>query len=309
MKMKRNASGAGVSVVRRLTWTPQFKVLAVLGVFMWWASVNYSNNAAYAVLFLLVSLVLVSAVEAWTALARMEAEAAVEVSGFAGEEAEVVVRLRQSGSRAAEALRVWFPDWEGVEDSERVARVRPGEVILHRLILPLRRRGVWTLQELRLESCFPLGFWKMEVRVPVKVGVTVYPCVKGERSWPEKIWVDAGHEDEWSHHRGEHFAGHRRFEEGESERHVDWRAFSRGKGKWIKDYRGGGQGCVRFALLDLEGLETEERLSQLAKWVVEAGRERVDFVLDLGMWSSEPGRGEQQVRRCLERLAAWGLPL
>ncbi len=291
----------------KLRWTPQFKILGVLGVFMLWASINYQNNGAYFVLFLLVSAVVTSGFMAWVNLRRLVVSCQAEVDTFSGSELSLALHVQNTGSRLMEALHVQFAGWEVLESDEEIERVEAASAITHRITLPTKKRGQYQVREVVISSCFPLGFWQTEKRFPVDVKLTVYPQPAGDLPWPEDTESDEAHQDEFSSHSGDHFAGHRSYQPGESQRHVDWKAFSRGKGMLIKDYRGGGSGCVRFDLAAMSGRDVERQLSQLTRWVVQAFRDNVDFVLVLPSGQIGPARGQRHYQACLRALAVFGL--
>ncbi|MEM6885647.1 MAG: DUF58 domain-containing protein [Verrucomicrobiota bacterium] len=290
----------------KLRWTPQFKILVVLCLFMLWASINYQNNGAYFVLFLLVSLVVTSCFMAWVNLRRLNITCQSEVDAFCDSELSLALHVENTGNRLMEALHVEIADWELLEATEEIEFVEPGSALTHRLTIPTEQRGRYRVQEIVVSSCFPIGFWRSEKRFPVDVTLTVYPKPAGDQPWPEDTEPDESHQDEFSSHSGDHFAGHRAYQPGESQRHVDWKAFSRGKGMLIKDYRGGGSGCVRFDMSAMSGGDVEQKLSQLTRWVVQAFRDNVDFVLALPDGQMGPARGQRHYEACLRALAVYG---
>ena len=56
----------------------------------------------------------------------------------------------------------------------------------------------------------------------------------------------------------------------------------------------------------LEGLNTEERLSQLCQWVIEAEKQEMSYGLRLNDKEIAPGSGEEHSNKCLSTLALWG---
>jgi len=68
--------------------------------------------------------------------------------------------------------------------------------------------------------------------------------------------------DEW--------LGLRPFRDGDSPRQVDWKAYAREAPMLIKEYSPAGSELRLFDFAQLTHLDTEARLSQLARWVVEA---------------------------------------
>lgn len=104
--------------------------------------------------------------------------------------------------------------------------------------------------------------------------------------------------DEW--------AGLRPFREGDSPRRVDWKAYARGSPLLVREYHDPQGIDRRFDFGALNGLDTERRLSQLARWVVDAHLrgERWSLVLPDATLSTD--LGELHRRACLDALARHG---
>ncbi len=68
--------------------------------------------------------------------------------------------------------------------------------------------------------------------------------------------------DEW--------LGLRPFRDGDSPRQVDWKAYAREAPLMVKEYQPVGSDLRWFDFAQLTGLDTEARLAQLARWVVDA---------------------------------------
>jgi uncharacterized protein (DUF58 family) len=94
---------------------------------------------------------------------------------------------------------------------------------------------------------------------------------------------------------------------GESVRHIDWKAFARGRPLSVKQFTGGDGHELWLDAAALEHVPLEKRLSQLALWVVNAEKEEIPYALKLGRTLLPTGLGSQQSRRALEALAVAGV--
>src|SRR5690606_14146686 len=99
--------------------------------------------------------------------------------------------------------------------------------------------------------------------------------------------------------------GLRRYQPGESQRHVDWKAVARGHVMQVKQFGGD---ALRVSLLDWEKLrgEVEWKLSRVAGWLLEKERagERYGLLFP-GAASPSPGQGQAHLSGLLERLARY----
>jgi uncharacterized protein (DUF58 family) len=104
--------------------------------------------------------------------------------------------------------------------------------------------------------------------------------------------------------RGEEdFAGLRKYQHGDSPRHVAWKAFARSGQLLSKQFAGADTSSQWFDFDDIPVDDTEQRLSILTRWVVDADRTHEDFGLRLPGAEFEPAHGEAHRRACLAALA------
>ena len=84
---------------------------------------------------------------------------------------------------------------------------------------------------------------------------------------------------------------------------MDWKAVARGRPLSIKEFTGGGAAQLWFGWSQLEGLETESRLSQLTRWVLEAEQEGGEFGVRLPGITINLDSSSGHTIKCLEALA------
>src|SRR5690606_10061092 len=73
----------------------------------------------------------------------------------------------------------------------------------------------------------------------------------------------------------------REFREGDSPRQVAWKAYARGQPLLVREYHGAGAQQRDFDYEALPGLDMEERLSQLTRWILDAAARGEAWVLRL----------------------------
>ena len=82
---------------------------------------------------------------------------------------------------------------------------------------------------------------------------------------------------------------------------------SRGAPLLVKEYTASGSAERFFDFSVLAGLDTEQRLSQLAKWIVGAAADGERFGLKLPQRIIDLDQGPGHRQRCLRALALYGL--
>lgn len=273
---------------------------AVLGA-MWYAGAGQSNGAAYLLCFTLLALAMVSVVHAWANLRRITVSAGPIRSVFAGEELAAPVRVEAKPGRRHVAL--WI-EADGARPARLAGEIVPGSPGEAFLRMPAPRRGRFERIEVRVKSFFPLGFFTARRTVTIRQTYFVYPKPAGHLPLPftpnpaREAQIGARIE-------GDDFAGVRAWQQGESMRHVDWKAVARGQRLLVKQWRGGAGGLLMVEWEALPLLPPEHRLSQLARWIILAERGGLMYGLRLPAQLIEPSQGEAHFHACLRALASF----
>lgn len=76
----------------------------------------------------------------------------------------------------------------------------------------------------------------------------------------------------------------------------------------VKEYGAAADDLRMFDFAGLEGLDTESRLEQLSRWIVDAEARAERYGLALAGARIDPARGPEHRHRCLKALALHGLP-
>jgi uncharacterized protein (DUF58 family) len=280
---------------------------------MWLAAVNYSNNLIYGILYLVGSLIFVSIFHTWRNLALLEVDHLRVHSAFAGAEVRVEIHLRNPARHSSYGLSFSYLDgersWHGattlVLPGGGALRVNGGDMRPTDLFFPSTRRGLYHFDSLLVRSSYPFGLINASFRLPVGTGYFVYPEPRGASAFPELR--PSGEEGfPVALKSGDDFSGVRVYLPGESLRHVDWKAYARGRPLSVKQFTGGDGRELWLDGADVAGLPLEARLSQLALWVVNAEKEDIPYALHWGATTISLGLGPDQSRRALETLAVAG---
>jgi len=280
---------------------------------MWLAAVNYSNNLVYGILYLIGSLVFISIFHTWRNLAPLEVEYVRVYPAFSGGEVRVEIYFRNPAKYPVYGLffarmeegRSWrradplFPPGGGG------VRVNGGDTRAVDLFFPAGRRGMYRLDSLLVRSSFPFGLVTGFFRLPVGIDYFVYPEARGSTIFPAlRANGEAGISA--SLKSGDDFSGVRPYMPGESLRHVDWKAYARGRPLSVKQFTGEDGQELWLEADEIRHLPLESRLSQLTLWVVNAEKQNLPYVLCVGKVTLPLGLGAAQSRRALEALATAG---
>jgi|TARA_R100000005_G_scaffold95770_1_gene78670 uncharacterized protein (DUF58 family) len=262
-------------------------------------AINYQNNMAYAVAFLLATLFVVSILHTYANLAGLTLHALSATPAFPGQRSEFRLRLQRSGKAAHYALRLSWP--QGSDSLVSLADRDSCEVSLY---VPVGNRGWHNPGRLLLESRYPLGLLRCWTWLDLDLQALVYPRPLataappgGDGGRPEGNAVETAGSDD--------FHGFRSYRPGDSLRQVHWKAVARGHSLQSKVYAAY---ASRTAWLDWDafpGIATEQRLSYLCYWALALERRGEDYGLSLPGVDIAPASGEAHQGRILAALALY----
>ena len=277
---------------------------AFLLLFMLIAGLNYSNSLALMLTFLLAGTALVAMHQCHRNLQQLIVMALYAEPAFAAQPARVSLTLRHCSRRAHFALQIQIdvPESQAAHcdalDREQTTRID--------LDVPTVSRGRLNVDRVRISTRFPFGLFRAWSWLHVPLTITVYPRPRGLRPIPvggdgrdNGLTSTATGNDEW--------ADLRPFRNGDSPRRVAWKAYAREAPLLVKEYAGAISDERLFDYAALSGLTTEQRLEQLARWVVDSDLQGASFALTLPGQHIAAASGAAHRRRCLTALAHFGL--
>jgi uncharacterized protein (DUF58 family) len=262
---------------------------------------NYGNNLALALTFLLAGGAWVAMHECHRNLAGLVVEPAGHRAPFAGDDAEFDFRLHAANPRHDLVVRA--ADWR----SAAVAVPAGGSAIAPAHV-PTRQRGLATLDLVRVESTFPLGLFTAWTWLHFHRTSAVYPRPAPRDAGGPPPAAEAGAAQDGRATGEEDFAGLRAFRHGDAPRRIAWKAYARGGELVTKEYVGSARAPVVYDWADVPGRDLEARIGRLARWIVDAEERGDRYGLRLPGIDVAPGTGLPHRNQCLARLATFGLP-
>jgi uncharacterized protein (DUF58 family) len=267
------------------------------------AGLNYANSLALLLAFLLVGFALVAMHECHRNLLGLSLLEAAAPPLFAGSAGILLLTFENAASRFSRyRVETRVVDEAAIAlDLLAGARGRVG--------LPIRplRRGLHRIGRLRVSSSHPFGLFRVWTWVHAPIGVLAYPRAAGSLPLPADsgtrtgTWPrSAAGSDEW--------LGLRPFRDGDSPRQVAWKAYAREAPLLVKEYSSAGSPLRMLSLDAATQPDIESRLSQLARWIVDAEAAGDIYGLELPDERIAAQRGPDHRHRCLRALALYGSP-
>jgi uncharacterized protein (DUF58 family) len=286
-------------------------VYAVMLAVMLLGAINYTNNMAYMLTFMLGSLFMVCMLHTYRNLRGLIVTVSEARPAFAGDIARfpVVFDNRYGLRRININIDVWPAQWKTKRSSgEGIRDVRIDAAQLYRefLQVPANQRGYLSPGRIKIHSCFPLGLFQSWSYLPGRSRCLVYPRPHGEPRLPA-LTEDISRDQTGSLSGTDDFTGFRHYRAGDSIRNIDWKIYAREQGLLVKKFSGSG---ARKLVLHWDQTaqlpDVEARLSQLTLWVLQAELAGLRYGLVMPGVKLDINHGETHQQSCLRELALYG---
>ncbi len=279
--------------------TRQGLLLALVLLLMLVGSINYGSNLGHLITFLLGGVWLTAILHTWRNLLGLRLRPSQVSPVFAGQQA--LFQLRVDNPTALQRF--------GIELKQKrlqggSADIPAGESRLLHLPLPTEARGVLPLRVISLHTVYPLGLFRAWSYAELDISCLVYPRPAPSGSPPTDICYTSSENGD----RGvgaDDFVGLRAYRSGDSPRHIDWKAFARQRGLLSKQFGGDRTERLQLDWELLPAVGTEQRLSLLCRYILQAEAESLSYGLHIPGTRIEPGQGERHKQLCLAALARY----
>jgi uncharacterized protein (DUF58 family) len=274
-------------------------MFATLLFLMLLGAVNYGNNPGHLLTFLLGALSANAIYLTWRNLRGLRLTCHGAAPVFAGETARYVVELDADG-RERPAIQLAFGESEPILLDLRAEDANP----LRELQLRAPRRGEHSPGRLTVSTQHPLGLFRAWCHVACEPPLLVYP--KPGNSWLPPGTADDGADDGSSGAGNEDFAGLRGYQRGDQRSQIDWKSYARDRGLNTRLFSGQTTAPLWLEWKDAPGVDTEARLSSLARAVLDADGRSQPFGLKTPDGAISPAGGVPHRHQCLRHLALYG---
>lgn len=265
-------------------------------------AMNYSNSMAFALTFLLMAVGLLGMHHTHANLLNLRLRVGRVEPVYAGELAQFQVWLENPSPTSRYTIALGWPDdppaaWLDVPAQGSVAGLLP---------LPASRRGWLRAPRFAVATEFPLGLLHAWTWIELDMQTVVYPNPARHGRTPPVAAGDSGHAA--ANRPGvDEFVGIRSYAAGDTPRSIHWKSFAKLGTPLVKHFGETISSEHVFDWAALADLDPEARLSQLARWVLDAEAAREPYVLALPALTLGPAQGEAHQHACLRALALHGL--
>ncbi|MDP2902595.1 MAG: DUF58 domain-containing protein [Methylovulum sp.] len=255
----------------------------------------YNNNLAYLLTFLLASVFFITILHTVKSLFGLSLQKGQTKAVFAGEAAGFTLHINNPGDTPRHHVRITL------EAGEYLMIPAHGKASVT-LYSTTKKRGWHQAGKVTVASTYPLGLFRAWSPIRFDLKVLVYPKPALQESpFPQTAPVEP--QQGFSKKGADDFYGLQTYQAGDSIKHIHWKAFAKGLGVFSKQYSGGSSADLWLDYDQTHGHSTEERLSQLCRWVLDAERVGVRYGFVLPGLRLPPDCGALHSSMCLEALA------
>ena len=281
--------------------TTSFAGLLFVLAAMWYAASSQNSAAVYLLLFALTAVFLVSIPHTLLNLAGVTVTLESVKPAFAGQEVSLPAEIINGSRAARHGIDLALSG--SASERKRIDHIPAGRAARVTLRFPARQRGEHKIGTLCLTSVYPLGFIRVLKKFAASQTYVVYPKPAGDLQLPLSRAHATHSRPQTDFGEGDDFAGVRAYVPGESQRHIDWKAVARGQPLMTKQFAAEAESSVHLDFSALRFADVEDRLSQLALWVIEAERVRRPYGLRLPGTEIPPAVGQSHFHQCLRALS------
>jgi len=270
-------------------WFGMLLALTALG------GLNFNNNMALMLGFLLASIAQLTTLLAYRNLAGITVNSIRAKPVFAGDNARFRVLLKNTEGRNRFAIQAVSQE---AGDCTDIQAESPAQLALTQ---PTFQRGWIKMDPFRIENRYPLGLFRAWSVIIPDARCLVYPMPAPN---PPPL-PKTGHGEIGASHKGEgeHLHGLREYKPGDPLRRIAWRASARHQKLYSREMETPIEEACELNWYLMGGGDTEHKLSVLTAWLLRAERRQIPYSLEMPGAALPADLGDEHRNACLEILA------
>ena len=266
-------------------------------------AIKFNNQSAFMMLFILISIGIVAMHTTHSNMVGMSILSQSAKNIFCGEHALFPVSLENNKNKKRHAL------WLTCGGFKQLCNLNENQQKHFELKQPSVQRGYLECDDIILTSQFPVGlFFCWSKRYKAEQRCLVYPqpldlisvpedgSTGGKQQQKNSIKLDTGD-----------YAGMKNYQPGDRLRDIHWPSLAKTQKLITIEHEVKSNSSVNLSWFSLpKSMPTEDRLSQLCYWLLEAEKNNTQYQLEMPNHTIEYSRGKTHLNECLTVLALWG---
>ena len=262
------------------------------------AAINYQNSMGFVLTFMLVALAIVSLWQTHKNLLGLEVYLQTPKPVFAGETCDLYFAISHHNNQSRYAIGIQY-----ARQTPVYLAIQPESSARAVIRLPTVKRGQFKPKGLTVFTRYPTGLFHAWCWLKFDVPIVIYPK-PGANALLQNSLLEQ-HDGKISTHTidGDDFAGLRGHQDGESLRHISWKAYAQGRGLLTKTFQGHARPALWIDWFQIGQGSVEARLSQMASLVIIAESQNQKYGVKLPGTVIDQNLGPAHKQACLHALA------
>ena len=278
-------------------------LFAVVLLLLFLAAINYQNSMAFVLTFMLTSLGIISLWQTHKNLLGITIKMQIPRPVFCGENCEFKFEISHENNSHRYAIGIQYLELPPV-----YVKLEPEGSTQAKLKIPTRLRGEFRPAGITVFTRYPTGLFHAWGWLRFDLPILVYPHPADAVKLQHTMIEQYDGQTSTSTIEGDDFAGLREHREGESLRHISWKAYAQGRGLLTKTFQGHARPSLWIDWDQLAQGRLEEKLSFMAALVLAAESEEQKYGLRLPGLVIEQDFGNAHKHTCLQALALFRQP-
>lgn len=295
----------------------------VVGVVIWVMGTNYQNNLVLFIAYLMFSIFIIAIHQTFNNVSKLTVSFKHAQPVFAGENAEFIVNLHSSKRYVRESIYLFFksknlttslpevPTSLSTNNDLGNSKTCVGAVVgeefeTSSVVFYAAKRGWVNPGRLCIETVFPLGLLRCWTWVDLNARCLVYP--KPVKAPMVQSGVSADGDDAiLTNKAGDEYSGLKSYTHGDEIKRIAWKASSKGKGLFVKEYHEQSSADLWLNIDDIQAQGIEAKLSGLSYWVQYFHAKGDSYGLVLGELQIPANNSSAHYKHVMEAIATFGV--
>ncbi len=264
------------------------------------AAINYQNSMTYVLTFLLTALGIISLWQTHKNLLGLTIQLKTPRPVYQQETLNLEFIISHSNQSNRYAIGIQY-----MNEAPVYSRLKPAQSKTVSLSLPALKRGLYKPAGLVIFTRYPTGLFHAWSWLKFDIPIWIYPKpvynVKLKHSNTDeqhnKSTIDTAD--------GDDFAGLREYRQGESLKHISWKAYAQGRGMLTKTFQGHASHGLWINWQDMSAISQEGKLSQIAALVIQTNQEGSKYGLKLPGITIDQATGTAHLTNCLQQISTY----
>lgn len=275
-------------------------LFSVLLLILFLAAINYQNSMGFVLTFMLTALAIVSLWQTHKNLLGLEIYLQTPKPVFAGETCDLIFEASHRNNLSRYAIGIQYANQTPV-----YLTIEPDSQSRAILKIPSSKRGQFKPKGLTVFTRYPTGLFHAWGWLKFDVPIVIYPPPHPGSILQHNLLEQHDGKASTNTIEGDDFAGLREHREGESLRHVSWKAYAQGKGLLTKTFQGHTRPSLWIDWYQIRQNSIEEKLSEMTALVIQAESDQQKYGLKLPDTSIEQHLGAAHRQACLYAIATF----